>query len=61
MIRRILSLVYEFELPNNMNIHPVISVTYLELVLKDNDSYNRFRNDYSASVEKDPWNNVEKK
>jgi hypothetical protein len=53
MIRRVSSLVYEFEFPNNINIYPIISIIYLKLVLKDSDSYNRFRNDYSILIEKD--------
>jgi hypothetical protein len=50
MIRRVLSLIYEFEFSNNMNIHSVIFVIYLKLISKGGDSYNRFRNDYPASV-----------
>jgi hypothetical protein len=53
MIRRVLSLIYKFEFPNNINIYPVILVTYLKLASKGNDSYNRFRNNYSVSIEKD--------
>jgi hypothetical protein len=51
MIRRVSFLVYEFEFSNNMNIYSIISVIYLKSVLKGSDSYNRFRNDYPASVE----------
>jgi hypothetical protein len=61
MIRRVSSLIYEFKFPNNINIHSVILIIYLELVSKSSDSYNRFRNDYPASVKKDLWNNIEKK
>jgi hypothetical protein len=53
MIYRVLSLIYEFEFPYNMNIHSVISIIYLKLVLKGSDFYNRFRNDYLISVKKD--------
>jgi hypothetical protein len=53
MIRRVLFLVYEFEFPNNINIHPVISIIYLELKSKDSDFCNRSRNDYSILVKKD--------
>jgi hypothetical protein len=60
MIRRVLSLIYEFEFPNNINIYSIISITYLELISKDSDLYNRFRNIYSVPVKKDSWNNVEK-
>jgi hypothetical protein len=54
MIRRVLFLVYEFEFPNNINIYPVISIIYLELVSKNSDLYNRSRNDYLVSIEEDP-------
>jgi hypothetical protein len=53
MIYRISFLVYEFEFPNNMNIYSVISVIHLELILKDSDFYNRFRNNYSVSIKED--------
>jgi hypothetical protein len=54
VIRRISSLIYEFEFPNNMNIYPIISIIYLKLISKNSDSYNRFRNDYPASIKEDP-------
>jgi hypothetical protein len=54
MIRRVSSLVYESEFSNNINIYPVISIIHLKSVSKDSDSYNRFRNNYSALIEKDP-------
>jgi hypothetical protein len=60
VICRVSSLVYEFEFPNNMNIHSVILIIYLELVSKGSDFYNRFRNNYPISVEKNLWNNIEK-
>jgi hypothetical protein len=53
MIRRVLSLIYEFEFPNNINIYSVIFIIYLELASKDSDFYNHSRNDYSALVKKD--------
>jgi hypothetical protein len=60
MIRRVSSLIYEFEFSNNMNIYPVISVIYLKLVSKGNDFSNHFHNDYLVLVEEDLWNNIEK-
>jgi hypothetical protein len=54
MIRPVSFLIYEFEFSNNINIHSVISIIYLELISKDSDFYNRSRNDYSVSVEKNP-------
>jgi hypothetical protein len=54
MIYRISSLTYEFEFPNNINIHSVISVTYLKLILKNSDFYNRSRNNYSVPIEENP-------
>jgi hypothetical protein len=53
MIRRVLFLIYEFEFPNNINIHPIISIIYLKLISKGSDPYNRSRNNYPASVKKD--------
>jgi hypothetical protein len=50
MIYRVLPLIYEFEFPNNINIHPVISIIYLKLISKNSDPYNYFRNNYSVSV-----------
>jgi hypothetical protein len=61
IIRRISSLIYELELPNNINIYPVISIIYLKLALKGSDPYNRFRNNYPVPVKENPWNDVEKK
>jgi hypothetical protein len=52
MIRRILSLIYEFEFPNNINIYPVILIIYLKLISKISDFYNRSRNDYPALIKK---------
>jgi hypothetical protein len=60
MIRRVLSLVYEFEFPNNINIHSVISIIYLKLISKSNDLYNRSRNNYLILIKKDLWNSIEK-
>jgi hypothetical protein len=60
MIHRVLSLIYKFEFSNNINIHPIISVTHLKLISKGSDPYNRFRNNYSISVKEDSWNNIEK-
>jgi hypothetical protein len=60
VIRRVSFLVYEFELPNNMNIYPIISVIHLISISKGSDPYNRFRSDYSVPVEENLWNNVEK-
>jgi hypothetical protein len=54
MIRRVSSLIYKFEFPNNINIHPIILIIYLKLISKDNDPYNHFRNNYSAPIEEDP-------
>jgi hypothetical protein len=53
MIRRVSPLTYEFEFSNNMNIHPITSVIHLKLILKNSNLYNRSRNDYPISVEKD--------
>ena len=53
MIYRVSFLVYEFEFPNNMNIYPIILIIHLKLILKNSDFYNRFRNDYPASIKKD--------
>jgi hypothetical protein len=50
MIRRVSSLIYEFEFPNNINIYPIISIIYLKLIPKNSDIYNRFRNDYSIPI-----------
>jgi hypothetical protein len=50
MIYRVSSLAYELEFSNNMNIHPIISITYLKLISKNSDPYNRSRNDYSISI-----------
>jgi hypothetical protein len=61
VIYYILFLIYEFELLNNMSIHPIISVIHLKLISKGSDSYNRSRNNYSVSIKEDLWNNVEKK
>jgi hypothetical protein len=52
IIRRVLSLTYEFELPNNINIYPIISIIHLKLISKNSDSYNRSRNDYLTSIKK---------
>jgi hypothetical protein len=54
MIRRVSFLAYEFEFSNNMNIYPIILITHLKSILKNSDPYNRFRNDYLISIEKDP-------
>jgi hypothetical protein len=61
MIRRVSFLIYEFEFPNNINIYSIISVIHLELILKNSDFYNRFYNNYPASIENDLWNNIEEK
>jgi hypothetical protein len=53
VIRRVLFLVYKFEFPNNMNIYSIILITYLELISKDSEFYNRFRNNYPASIKED--------
>jgi hypothetical protein len=50
MICRVLPLIYEFEFPNNMNIHSIISIIHLKSASKNSDLYNRFRNNYSASI-----------
>jgi hypothetical protein len=52
IIYRVSSLTYEFEFPNNINIYPIISITYLKSIPKDNDSYNRSRNDYPTPIKK---------
>jgi hypothetical protein len=59
MIHRVSSLIYEFEFPNNINIHSIILIIHLKLVSKNNDFYNRFRNDYPALIKEDSWNNIE--
>jgi hypothetical protein len=53
IIYRVSFLIYEFEFPNNINIYPIILIIYLELVSKDSDFYNYFRNDYLILVKKD--------
>jgi hypothetical protein len=53
VIRRVSSLIYEFEFPNNMNIHPIILIIYLKSVPRGSDFYNRSRNDYSVLIKKD--------
>jgi hypothetical protein len=53
MIYRVSPLIYKFEFPNNINIHPINSIIYLKLISKDSDPYNRFRNNYPISIEKD--------
>jgi hypothetical protein len=45
-----LSLIYEFEFPNNINIYPIISIIHLKLAPKNSDPYNCPRNDYLISV-----------
>jgi hypothetical protein len=52
IIRRVSSLIYEFEFPNNINIYPIISIIYLELASKNSDSYNYSRNGYLISIKK---------
>jgi hypothetical protein len=59
MIYRVSSLIYEFEFPNYMNIYSIILVIYLKLVSNGSDPYNRSRNDYLVSIEKNSWNNIE--
>jgi hypothetical protein len=54
ILYRVSFLIYEFEFPNNMNIHSVILIIYLKLISKNNDLYNRSRNNYPISVEEDP-------
>jgi hypothetical protein len=54
MIRRILSLIYEFEFPNNINIYSIILIIHLKLAPKSGDPYNRSRNDYSIPIKKNP-------
>jgi hypothetical protein len=61
MIYRVSFLIYEFEFPNNINIYPIILITYLKLASKSSDPYNRSRNNYPAPIKKDLWNNIEKK
>jgi hypothetical protein len=54
IIYRVSSLAYEFEFPNNINIHPIILIIYLKLIPKNSDSYNRSRNDYPILIKKNP-------
>jgi hypothetical protein len=54
VIYRVSSLTYEFEFPNNINIHSIISIIYLKLISKYIDLYNRFCNDYPILIEEDP-------
>jgi hypothetical protein len=54
IIRRVSSLVYEFEFPNNINIYSIILIIYLKLTLKGSNFYNRSRNDYLILIKKDP-------
>jgi hypothetical protein len=51
--RRVSPLAYELELPPNMKIHPVISVTNLEALPPGEDPYKRPFNDHSPPVEDD--------
>jgi hypothetical protein len=53
IIRRVSSLIYEFEFPNNINIYPIILITHLKSISKNSDFYNYSRNDYSVLIEKD--------
>jgi hypothetical protein len=53
VICRVSLLIYEFEISNNINIYPVILIIYLELISKDIDLYNRFRNDYPILIKED--------
>jgi hypothetical protein len=52
IIYRISFLIYELEFPNNINIYPIISIIHLKLASKNNDSYNRSRNDYPTPIKK---------
>jgi hypothetical protein len=54
IIRRILSLAYELEFPNNINIYSIILITHLKSAPKYSDPYNRPYNDYLAPIEEDP-------
>jgi hypothetical protein len=45
-------LAYELEIPSNWRIHPVISVTHLELAPRGKDSYNRKGNDHLSLSKK---------
>jgi hypothetical protein len=53
ILYRVSFLIYEFEFPNNMNIHSVILIIYLKLISKNNDLYNRSRNNYPALIKKE--------
>jgi hypothetical protein len=52
MIRRVLFLIYKFEFPNYINIHPIILIIHLKSAPKGSDFYNYFRNDYPALLRK---------
>ena len=56
--RRVSPLAYELELPPNMKIHPVISVTNLEALPPGEDPYKRPFNDHPPPVEDD--HNIDK-
>src|SRR6266536_6142043 len=51
IVRRVSPLAYEFKLPSNMKIYPVISVTYLKPIPHGKDPYNRPRNDYVSPIQ----------
>jgi hypothetical protein len=51
--RRVSPLAYELELPRNMKIHPVISVTNLEPLPPGEDPYKRPYDDHPPPVEED--------
>src|SRR5450755_636517 len=54
--RRISPLAYELELPSNMKIHPVISVTHLEPAPLDNDPFSRPHDNHPPPVEEQNLN-----
>ena len=61
--RRVSPLAYELELPSNMKIHPVISVTNLEPLPPGEDPYKRRVNDHPPPIEEEDGtedNNLDK-
>jgi hypothetical protein len=54
IIYRVSPLTYEFEFPNNINIHPIILIIYLKSTSKSSDPYNYSRNNYLVPIKKNP-------
>jgi hypothetical protein len=52
VIRRISPLAYEFDIPSNWHIYPVVFITYLEPASHKKDPYNRNSDRYPPILEK---------